>query len=231
MPRVVKHPEIRRGELLDCAEALFMRRGYDKTSLNDVIAAAGVSKGGFYHYFPSKEALLEALAERSARQILARVEGILDDPSLDALARLNEFLARSRQFKIETAKVGWAVFEAIFRPENAGLLRRIHAAATALVAPILQNVIAQGVEEGIFDTSDPQAAAEMFLQFGVASNDLVMRFINAESEDEALRAVDALDRRLQFQGIAMDRVLGLPDGSLRLAEPGYVRAVMAARRG
>ena len=45
MPRIIKHPELRREELLDHAQALFLTHGYDKASLNDVIAAAGISKG------------------------------------------------------------------------------------------------------------------------------------------------------------------------------------------
>ncbi|MFY2858998.1 TetR/AcrR family transcriptional regulator [Mycobacterium sp. THU-M104] len=47
MPRVVEHPDVRRAELLDLAAGLFLRRGYDNVSLNDLIAAAGISKGDF----------------------------------------------------------------------------------------------------------------------------------------------------------------------------------------
>ena len=72
MPRVIKHPDIRRAELLDRASALFVQHGYDNVSLNDLIAAAGVSKGAFYHWFPSKDELITALAERSARDHVHR---------------------------------------------------------------------------------------------------------------------------------------------------------------
>lgn len=68
--RVKKHPEIRSGELLDCAQRLFFAHGYNHTTINDIIREAGVSKGAFYHYFPSKEALLEAFAARLARESL-----------------------------------------------------------------------------------------------------------------------------------------------------------------
>ena len=74
MPRVVKHPDIRRAEILDRAAALFVARGYDNVSLNDLIADAGVSKGAFYHWFPSKDALITTLAQRSARDQLAAIQ-------------------------------------------------------------------------------------------------------------------------------------------------------------
>ena len=69
-PRVVKAAAVRRLELLDIAQRLFLERGYERTTVNDVIDAAGVSKGAFYHHFRAKEDLLEAIAERMARQSL-----------------------------------------------------------------------------------------------------------------------------------------------------------------
>ena len=42
-------------------------------------------------------------------------------------------------------------------------------------------------------------------------------------------AAEALERRFALQGVAVDRILGLPDGSIRFVEPGFVRAVLAAR--
>lgn len=229
MPRIVKHPDMRKSALLDCAQALFLERGYDHASLNDMIAAAGVSKGAFYHYFASKEALLEALAERFARQALAQVQDVLDTPGLDALARLNAFMARSRQAKMESAATQWALFEVLFRPENFVLLHRINLAAAALFTPIIATIIKQGVKEGTFDTFDPDAAAEMLLQLGSATQGIVARAVAAENPQEMNKAIRALDRRIRFHEIALDRVLGLPDGSIKLAAPGYVRTMMRAR--
>src|SRR5579864_2290752 len=91
--RIVKKPDQRRNELLDCAQELFLARGYDNTTINDVIARAGVSKGALYHYFTSKEAMLEALAERFAARSIEALGDIFEDRSPDALSRLNAFLA------------------------------------------------------------------------------------------------------------------------------------------
>ena len=230
MPRVVKHPELRRSEILDCAQALFLARGYDNASLNEVIAVAGVSKGAFYHYFASKEALLEALAGRFAQEALAQVQDVLDAPGLDALARLNAFMAKSRQKKIENAATQWTLFEVLFRPENVVLFHRINVAAWALFAPVLTKIVAQGVKEGTFHTFDPEGVAEMLLHLGAATHGLVARAIAADTPDQMNRAIRALEKRIKLYEIALDRILGLPDGSVRLAAPGYVRTVMTARR-
>jgi AcrR family transcriptional regulator len=76
--RVLKAPAVRRAELIDCAQRLFLTRGYERTTINDVIAAAGLSKGAFYHHFRSKEDMLEAIAEQlrpRERRLRARPAG------------------------------------------------------------------------------------------------------------------------------------------------------------
>ncbi|WP_439499744.1 TetR/AcrR family transcriptional regulator [Bosea sp. (in: a-proteobacteria)] len=229
MPRVVKHPEDRRGELLDCAQALFFERGYEGTTIADIIAKAGVSKGGFYHHYASKEELLEALAARLAQAAVVRVQDILDDDGLDALTRLNAFLARSRQMKLEDAPKLRAAFDVLFRPENIVLYHRVNAASITVMLPVLTRIIAQGKAEGAFDVPDAEAAAEIVLQIGASTHGAVARTIMAAGTPEAEAAIEALDARFRFLGIAADRILGLPDGSLTFVEPGFTRAVMAPR--
>src|SRR5437879_9130139 len=101
MPRVVKHPDIRRAELLDRATTLFLRHGYDNVSLNDLISDAGVSKGAFYHWFSSKDALITALSERSAEQGFALVEEAVENCRGNALERLNTLLQASFDIKMQ----------------------------------------------------------------------------------------------------------------------------------
>ena len=230
MPRIIKHPELRREELLDHAQALFLTHGYDNASLNDVIAAAGISKGAFYHYFPSKEALLEALAERFAGHALAGVQDILDDPDLDPLGRLNALMAQSRQAKIETAAEAWALFETLFRPENLVLFHRINLAASASFSPVLVAIIRQGVEDGTFRTFDPEGVADIVMQFGMATHDVIAKAIAGGSDADMDVAIETLEKRVRLYEIALDRILDLPDGSIRIGEQGYVRTVMTARR-
>jgi AcrR family transcriptional regulator len=103
MPRVIKHPDVRRSEILDQALALFLSHGYDHISLNDIIAQAGISKGVFYHYFLSKEALLVALSDRFSRQMLADLDDVLKNRELNPLERLNAFLAKGTRIKTELA--------------------------------------------------------------------------------------------------------------------------------
>jgi TetR/AcrR family transcriptional regulator, cholesterol catabolism regulator len=101
MPPVIRHPDVRRGEMLDRALALFLQRGCDNVCLNDAIADAGVSKGAFYHWFPSKDALIAALVQRSAHDGVAAVEDVLTACGGSALDRLNALLHAGFNFKVK----------------------------------------------------------------------------------------------------------------------------------
>lgn len=227
MPRVVKAPEERRSELLDCAQKLFFARGYDDTSVNDVIAEAGVSKGAFYHYFGSKEALLEAFAERLAERTLTQMEGIIADEDLGAVERLNAFLAGSRRIKAAAMPQLRATFFVLYRPENIVLFYRIHRAVAAVTAPALARIIAAGVKEGTFDTPEPLATAEMLIQINAGMHAVMSRALALAEKGELDKAADLIDERLRLYGIAADRLLKLPDGTLRFAERGFARAILA----
>jgi AcrR family transcriptional regulator len=55
--------DVTRRHLLDCALALFQKRGVDSTTMRDIASAAGLSLGAAYYHFPSKEALIFAYYE------------------------------------------------------------------------------------------------------------------------------------------------------------------------
>jgi AcrR family transcriptional regulator len=61
LPKQAERAETTRGRLIEAAGELFGTRGYEDTSIEDVLEQAAVSKGALYHHFPSKEALFEAV--------------------------------------------------------------------------------------------------------------------------------------------------------------------------
>lgn len=59
MPKIMR-PDLKQ-EIQEAAWKLFYEKGYENTTVNDIVQAAGTSKGGFYYYFEAKEALLNSL--------------------------------------------------------------------------------------------------------------------------------------------------------------------------
>lgn len=230
MPRIVKTAAVRKAEILDCARQLFAEQGYDATSVSHVIAAVGISKGAFYHHFASKEDLLEGLAARYAEESARAAGEELEDASLDGFARLTAFLGGMRRRKVESATELRATFEPIFRAENVLLYHRTQAAVVAVVQPILAGIIADGVAERAFDTPDPEGAAEVILHLLGITRDLVAEVYAAGSVSEADALARVLLSKLQFLGTVVDRILGLPEGSVELADAASVEAITAAMR-
>jgi len=80
MNKNVERGQATRAHLVDVATRLFAERGYDGTSIEAVLAEAGVSRGSLYHHFPGKDALFWAVLEGVA----ARVGQQLADATRDA---------------------------------------------------------------------------------------------------------------------------------------------------
>ncbi|MGB6309735.1 MAG: helix-turn-helix domain-containing protein, partial [Steroidobacteraceae bacterium] len=89
-----KPPEIRREELMDAAEQLFLAQGIAATSIDAIVAGAGVAKGTFYLYFQSKEQLLTALRQRFIDAVCAELRAAIDRcPAGDWRARMRAWVA------------------------------------------------------------------------------------------------------------------------------------------
>ena len=226
MVRVVKGASERREEILGVARALFMRRGYDGTSVRDMIDAVGISKGAFYHHFASKAAVLSALTDTLAAELADILSDLVDEP-LDALTKLNAFFTRVEGFKAYRVGQLIELARAIYDPGNVALRTALHQQNVSRSAPLLARVIAQGVEEGVFVSEDPELTALMTLR--LASHlkaDLMTPLLDGQSisADDLLASVDVFSRHLE-------RMLGAEPGALKLADHGFASALAAASSG
>ncbi|HEV7274793.1 MAG TPA: TetR/AcrR family transcriptional regulator [Devosiaceae bacterium] len=229
MPRIVKTAGARRTEILDCARRLFASQGYDATSISQIIAAVGISKGAFYHHFAAKEDLLEGLAVHYAEEATGWAQEILEDSSLDSFARLAGFLDRLRRRKMESA-TDLRALEPVFRRENRQLYQRAQVAVAAVMQPILARIIAEGVAEQAFDTPDPDAAAGLILHLVSSTRETMAALYEAQTTEEAEPLLADLMRRFRYLGTVIDRMLGLPEGSIELADEVSLKVITAAWR-
>lgn len=232
MPRVVKHPDQRRAEILDLAMEAFLRSGYDNVSLNEIISNAGVSKGAFYHWFASKEALITALAERNAQRGYKLVEDAVHRCTGDALERLNTLLEAGFDVKVQMGVPGLLVaMTSLLRPENAYLYDRIVAISQELFRPLLTEVISDGVHDGVFNTFDPEGVGDMLQTLAASTNTMLLKVLEAVDGLTREKAIEALTTRYRLHGYAVDRVLGLPDGSTRALSRDQVQAMCGGQNG
>jgi len=121
-----------------------------------------------------------------------------------------------------------AAMASMMRPENQSLLRRISAIWESKFRPVLTEVIAQGVGEGVFDTFDPEGVGDMIQGLAATMGTTVQRILEAPDAQTRSEAIDAAVLRQRLYGIATDRILGLPDGTIEVLDRGQIETLVAA---
>ena len=159
MPRIVKSAEERRLEIIQTSERLFRENGYTNTSVDAIIKEMGVAKGLFYYYFKSKEEVLEAIVDHTLDQIVAMAQQIADDPSLDALTKMQLLLSDSHVGDEETREVA----EHMHLPGNRELHEISNIQTVFRLAPLFAKIVEQGNEENVFNTERPLATIQFLL--------------------------------------------------------------------
>jgi AcrR family transcriptional regulator len=212
--------------LVASARALFLERGYENTSVDDVVDRAGLSKGAFYHHFRSKDELLLGLANQLVEESVALVQDLLADPALDPVGRLNAVLARLRNLNLEA---GWPDSPtALLRlqRENGLLYERITEASFSRIGPLIAGVISAGANEGAFDVVDADLTAELILRLDFARTALADRAIALARSGDVAGGVGVLDVRLRGEERLLERLLGLVPGSIALPDAEALRTLL-----
>ena len=161
MARIIKEYDERLNELLDVAQELFFQKGYETTSVNDIIEKAGVAKGTFYHYFKSKGDLLDRLVVRWSQAALDRVQMlVMNQSQLTAVEKLNLFFVTIRNFKVENMELMKVLLLVLYRDENLLLRHKMLKKSIELIIPYLVEILEQGNKEGIFKTDNIEDTAE-----------------------------------------------------------------------
>lgn len=158
-----RRAEARPDEILDAALAEFTERGFDAARMEDVAKRAGLSKGGVYLYFESKEALLKALIDAKVSPLAAQIEMLARAGAADPLntLKLLAAAASTRLSDPQLIAVPRLVIGLSARFPDIAVFYRTHVVERARGA--LESVIAAGIAKGVFRDVDPRAAARAFI--------------------------------------------------------------------
>jgi AcrR family transcriptional regulator len=213
--------ELRQNEILDAAQRLVYSRGYEQLSIQDILGELHISKGAFYHYFDSKQALLEALIERMAKQVIQLLIPIIQDETLPATEKLHRLFDTASRWKTDRKEVLLTLVNVWYADENAVLRLKAQAAVLPLIAPFLTDIVCQGVREGVFHTKySDQISGIIFSLLQSFGDTLVALIVQPEAGPETLQHLEALSASHQD---AMERILGAAPGSLPLFDTAILR--------
>ncbi len=165
MPKVTEaHSAARRQQIIDAAYRCFAGKGFHQATMRDIYEEAKLSPGAVYHYFPSKDAIIQASFEFDYQRSMALLEAATasDDP-LNALTELITFFFRGLEGAAELGAgrvnvQGWG--EALVNPPLRESLQRVMAQYLAALSQLVRRAQAIGQLDPSFD---PQALGRILL--------------------------------------------------------------------
>ena len=198
--KTVKEGEIRRHEILDVARELFITKGYDQTSVNDILKIVDIAKGTFYYYFASKEEVLEAIILDIVEEGARKAERIVKDQSIPLLNRIMmAIMAQAPEFEGSDE-----IKEELHKVENAKLERLYLKAMLKRMTSVLQEPVRECMKEGIVHTEYPTECIETILLLGHMMFDC----------DTFEWKMDEYPQKIQAFICHAERMLGTKEGEL-----------------
>ena len=190
-----KYPEETVKMILDAATRLFVEKGYDATSLQDIINETHLSKGAIYHHFSSKEEIFEAIFHRIGEENTTALAKVRDDRALNGLEKLRAIfkaaLFNSNQSLMLTV-TPCLLDNPRFLAMQIGQLYQI--VAPNFIQPILQ----QGIDDGSIRAEDPRELAEAIM---VLSNVWLNPLVSMTDEAGMRRRCRTFNALLEGVGI------------------------------
>ncbi|WED29666.1 TetR/AcrR family transcriptional regulator [Vibrio sp. DW001] len=194
--RIVKKPEVRIIELEKAAEDLFLDLSYDKTTVSSIVQKANVAKGTFYHYFDSKEQILDAVVKSMVSEYTKqKLEKLTCD--MNAIDKIRTLHFEGAPNEIPSS------FESIHKPGNILFHTKLAIEITRQLAPFTGEAIRQGVKEEVFNVYNPLETAELLIA-GI-------QFLTEDGLD--FWTQEELRRRYASLPNLMDRCLGAKEGT------------------
>ncbi|MCF3932451.1 TetR/AcrR family transcriptional regulator [Acuticoccus sp. M5D2P5] len=151
--------ERRKEEIVAIAARLFAAEGVDRTSMQDIASAAGVTKAAIHYHFCEKEALYEAVVLSRAAETYALALAAVD-AAHTPLAKLEAFMMAAAK-RIEDDRSAWIVSADLFRFLKSSHRSRAVIAARDRMESLLRAIIAEGVADGTFRKVDPATVGRL----------------------------------------------------------------------
>ena len=191
-----KYPEETVNRILDVAGHLFMEKGYEHTSIQDIIDnLGGLSKGAIYHHFKSKEEILDAVTDRIMEESNRKLTGIPKRKDLNGIEKLRTLFKSSlcRPAQDEMFQVAPSIYN------NPRLLASLLYETIELTGPeYIQPIIEEGIADGSIVAAHPKQLAELI---SLVANVWINPMIFDSSVEETYHKLLVFDQMLKGMGL------------------------------
>ena len=157
-PQAKLKPDDTRARIMESAEALFRRLGFAKTAVADIAADLGMSPANVYRFFPSKNAIVEAICQRCLSELEAKAWAVVRSKA-SAAQRLEQLflaiLAYNKENLLEEQRVHEVVLVAM---EQNWQTIAVH---LETMRTMVEVILRDGISGGEFEAVDPRETADL----------------------------------------------------------------------
>ncbi len=218
--------DARRAAILETAERLFYLKGYENTSVQDVLDDLKLSKGGFYHHFESKLSLLEAICENRCVSAFEASEKAVRDPKLNAVDKLNMLFGMSGILNQDSMDFIALMLRVAYHDGAVMLREQMKLVSMRLMQPLVDEVIQEGLRENLFYVKFPESIGSLLLLLGHNMTDKIS-FTLARAEDDP-ECMSVIIEDLKVYRYAIETLLNAPYGSIVLFDIKRIREILLA---
>ena len=213
----MKKGDLKRGQILDAAEKLFFERGYDRTSIQDILDELKLSKGGFYHYFDAKEAVLQEICERHWAERFERIRMELNSTRRSPIDKLNLLMSQANLFEAEDVHFAALMLKVCYRNGDAAIRAYRRRVLIDSLLPMVNEVFFEGMEDGSLHSRTPGDIGRLLMLLACDVNDEACGILAGEPDnpDRMIRVIDLLNAYRE----AVELLSGAPHGSVALFDP------------
>ena len=186
-----KYPEQTKQKILDVSEQLFVEKGYDHTTIQDIIdQLGGLTKGVIYHHFKSKEEIFNTVLERNYNEnVIEQLEKIEGANGFEKIKKINSLSLR----EIKHQKVAFSAQTLLTNPKIIG---ELYIEAFASVIPYVKELIEEGNADGSLEIEHPDEVAELFV---LTTNLWLAPQLYDMTENELTRKIDFIKK--MYEGV------------------------------
>lgn len=186
MSRIRKQSEYdnKRSEIVSMAITLLDQIGYEEFSVNKVIAYAKMTKGAFFHYFKSKNELIDAIVDIILLPMAEALEEIVKDNTITPKQKIVSMAASVGKIKSTHRQTANQLVRLLQREENKSIADMVVEKSIGTFIPIYESVLKQGNECGDFDIPYPNGSAFIYFNTLAAINKEIGAVMSSEVRNE-----------------------------------------------
>lgn len=213
----MKKGDLKRSSILKAAEMLFFEKGYEQTSVQDILDALSLSKGGFYHYFPSKEAILGEICENRVIERFNRLGMELSSARISPMDRLNLLLRLVNLFDRDEPRFAALMLKICYLDGDVRIRDRLHDLVIERLRPYVDDTIQAGIETGDFYVRHPGWIGQIVLSMASDADDSACRILTLNADNP--ECIIDIAELLSACRDAIETLLSAPFGSIMLFDP------------